>query len=179
MLRRIWMPTIAVVALLGVAGCRADPEGWTPVLEQTSTTFLETQTERALERTRAARGMLPGQPERAMENLDQASGTLEDLLEYYLPILKARELAYNAYRELYLGRPGESIRALDEVESILLEVATVDARFERAVREPLAHTETAKRALETDSSEARQALVVLASELNFMVLKGDLVLTKE
>lgn len=179
MLKRVkWMGAIALVSVLGLVGCREEPEGWTPVLEQTSTTFLQTHTERALEMTRAARRSLPDEPERAIAELDEVSGVLEELLEFYLPIFEARELTYNAYRELYLGRPRESGRILDEVESILGQVAKRDPRYYRAVETPLEHVEKAQLALDVGSPEARDALNTLASELNFLVLKGELVLTE-
>ncbi len=169
---------MAVLALYGFAGCRAEPDGWIPVLEQTSTTFLQRQTERALETTRAAQGMLPGEPRRAMSMLDDAGSMLEELLHFYLPLFEARELTYNAYREFYLGRPGQSIDRLNEVESILREMAWRDERYYRAVQEPLGHVEKSRLALESGSPEARQTLSALASELNFLVLKGDLVLSE-
>lgn len=39
---------ILLAAALIAAGCGQPPEGWTPVLEETSTGYLEEETERAL-----------------------------------------------------------------------------------------------------------------------------------
>lgn len=172
-----WVAVILLIAVLGCGGCRQEPEGWTPVLEQTSTKFLRTQVEEAREDTLAARRMVPDEPLRAIEKLDEAALVLDELLDFYLPIFEARELTYNAYRELYLGRPAQSLRALDEVESILEQVAKRDRRYHRAVQTPREHTEKAKLALETDSLDAQEALNVLAKELNFIALKGEMMLT--
>lgn len=174
-----WVGVTALVALCGLGGCRKEPEGWIPVLEQTSTDFLQNHTGRALDEVRQARRLLPAEPDRAIEALDQADVVLEELLGFYLPIFEARELTYNAYRELYLGRRAESERALGDVEGILHQVAKRDSRYYRAVEGPLEHAEKAKLSLEAGSAEARETLNALANELNFIVLKGDLVLTEE
>lgn len=174
-----WVGVTALVAGCGLGGCQREPEGWTPVLEQTSTAFLQSHTQNALDEVRNARRLLPTEPERAIEPLDEASAVLDELLGFYLPILEARELTYNAYRELYLGRPDDSERALDDVESILREVAKRDPRYYRALETPLEHAEKAKLSLEAGLAEAQQTLNALANELNFMVLKGDLVLTED
>lgn len=177
--RSAWVGAIAVVTLVGAGACREEPKGWTPVLEQTSTTFLQTLTERAMEKVRAARQAVSDEPRQAIATLDEADAVLQELLEFYLPIFEARELTYNAYRELYLGRADDSARIIGEVESHLHSVAKRDPRFHRAVLKPLEHAEAARLALESGvSEEGQQALDVLANELNFLILKGDLVLAE-
>lgn len=44
-----WVGVTARVASCGLGGCQREPEGWIPVLEQTSTVFPQSRTERALD----------------------------------------------------------------------------------------------------------------------------------
>lgn len=173
----------SAVLLVGVlmwsAGCENRPTGWTPVLEETSTAFLETETERLLEHVRAALESLDQDPGRARSELSQAESSLEHLKDYYLPLFKAREMAYNAYRSLYLGDEARVHAELDGVEAIL------DAMAERAEGGRLQEIQSlgesladARLALEADPEEGAPALETLARTLNQAALKGDLILRR-
>jgi hypothetical protein len=171
---------LLVLGLLGSAGgCDSRPEGWTPVLEETSTVFLETETARVLSHIEAARDRLGTDPAGAEAELSDAQATLEDLRDYYLPILHARERAYNAYRSLYLG---DGARVMDELSGIEEILGTVAADAEsgalqelQALGEALAD---ARLAVEAGSEEAGPALESLARRLNQAALKGDLILRR-
>ncbi|MFQ5526991.1 MAG: hypothetical protein ACE5GX_12120 [Thermoanaerobaculia bacterium] len=169
----------ASLLVLALAGCNREPEGWTPVLEQTSTAFLKTETEEIASRVRLAQADLPVNPEKAAAELAEAEDGLDHLLTYYLPVLDARERAYNAYRHYELGRSKETERELDEVEPILLAIAeSGHGHLLRAMEEPLETLEDARAALDVDSDEATEALRTLATRLNFLLLRGGLVLNE-
>ena len=168
---------LCTVLISTLTGCDRPPEGWTPVLEQTSTAFLRTEIEAVAARTRAARNAIASDPDRASAELDAADGLLDNLLSYYLPLLEARESAYNAYRHYYLGDPAQTTVELDKVETVLIEVAkSHSGRLLGEVDDPLEKLEDARAALGANSEEAPQALEALASRLNFLIIKGGLIL---
>ena len=172
--RYVW--TACALTLLALAGCRQAPEGWIPVLEETSTTFLRSATESIAAHVRSARSALPGDPHAASAELIKAESTLDHLLTYYLPLLDARERAYNAYRHHQLGRTAETERELDQIERILIEVAHDGGPLPRAMTEPLERLEDARAAIEAGTDDAAGALEALALRLNSLLVKGGLVL---
>lgn len=106
-------------------------------------------------------------------------GSRPHVLSYYLPLIEARQGAYNAYRHFYLGKSDQTAAELDRVEAILMTIA--DAGHEnllREMREPLEDLEDAKAALDAEGGEAAEQLQALASRLNFLILKGGLVLAE-
>lgn len=176
---RRWTLTGCALAALGFAGCRPAPEDWIPVMEETSTTFLRTETEAVAARVRSAASHLPANPAGAAADLAAAEIGLGHLLTYYLPLLEAREHAYNAYRHFHLGRTAQTARELDEVETILTTIAQAgNRRLLDEMQEPLEDLEDARVALDADSRAAAEGLQALATRLNFLLLKGGLVLAE-
>ena len=167
------------LVMLLLMGCSRAPEGWAPVLEETSTGFLSTETEAVASRIRLAKTHLPANPEKAATELALAEDALEHLLTYYLPLLEARERAYNAYRHYWLGRSRQTAHELAEVETILIAIAeSGHGDLLRAMEEPLERLEDARAALDADTAEAARALQALATRLNSLLVKGRLVLNE-
>jgi len=160
-----------------LSACQRRPEGWSPVLEETSTAFLEVETQRVLERVRAAREEVVTDPSRAEEILLEAERSLEHLDAYYLPLLQARERAYNAYRSFFLNDHGRVIQELAHIEGLLESMAenATGSLFQEieSLAEVLAD---ARVAVEAGEEEGRPALEALARALNQAALKGELVL---
>ncbi len=174
---RRWTVTGCALAVLAVTGCRQAPKDWIPVMEETSTRFLETETEAVAARVRSAASHLPANPDGAAADLAAAEIGLQHLLTYYLPLLEAREHAYNAYRNFHLGRTAQTARALDDIEAILTTIAEADrGSLLEEMKEPLEDLEDARVELDADSREAATSLQALATRLNFLLLKGGLVL---
>lgn len=179
MTRRPRQPILAIAALflMILAGCSRAPEGWAPILEQTSTVFLRIETEKAAASVHRALADLPADPEQAAVELAEAEDMLDHLLTYYLPILDAREAAYNAYRHHQLGKAYETQRELEEVELILMEIAQAGhGHLLREMEDPLELLEDARAAIDVDSDEATDSLRALATRLNFLLVRGGLVL---
>lgn len=167
---------IHCVLLASLAACGRAPEGWTPVLEESSAPFLRAETERAAAQVDLATDKLATDPEVATLALAEARDALDHLLDYYIPLLEARSRAYNAYRHFRLEEPAHAGAELDQIETILLGVAAGDhGHLEREMEEPLKTVELARAALEGDPSRAGEALETLATRLNFLLLKGGLV----
>jgi hypothetical protein len=177
--RQIGVAVLAAGVLAGFFGCGDRPEGWTPVLEETSTAFLETETDRLLEHVRTALESLTQDPGQAESALTQAESELEHLKDYYLPLFKARELAYNAYRSFYLGDEARVTEQLQGVEDILGAMAerAEGGRLQeiQSLAEKLADAELA---VTSGGEEGAPALEVLARNLNQAALKGDLILRR-
>lgn len=169
-------PLIVAILLLagGVVSCQRAPAGWTPVLEETSTSYLETAIDRALERVSAARDRIRSDPGQAEELLAVAEDRLQSLQQIFLPVFRARSRAYNAYRYHFLGRDDDAAEELERIEDILLEVG------ERAEGPLLAELEQlqdrvaeARLELQAGSSGITSALRELARSLEIFVARAD------
>ena len=162
---------------LGLSGCAERPDAWSPVLEETSTTFLETETERIRGDVERALEHLPAEPAQAEAALQEATRSLGHLQDFYLPHFRARERSYTAYRYFRLGDHGQVVRELDAIESILTSLV------DRAEGGPLLELQglaeaaaDARMALEAGQQAGERALETLARSLNQAVVKGDLIL---
>ncbi len=160
-------------------GCGGEDEGWAPVLERTSTTFLQTEAERALQQVRLALERIDSERSELEEILLSAEMTLEHLSDYYLPLLEARELAYNAYRFHTFGEDARTLDELEQIEEILLRLQeTSGGRLGPELVEPLGTVEQIRVALAGTGSGATRLLEDLARRLNQMALKGELILSE-
>lgn len=165
------------VGLVLFLACRDPEHRWTPVLEQTSTEFLTTATVRTREHLEAARRSLTEDPEAAAADLEAARRELRHLETYYLPLLEARERAYNAYRFFELGEEARTVGEIERVEALLLEMARDLGEPLAAEMEPPLETVADLRAALSGSPErAPELLLELALRLQEMALKGELVL---
>jgi hypothetical protein len=166
-----------LMAFTGLAtACQDRPEGWTPVLEETSTAFLESETARVLDRVRSAKEGLREDPPAAENTLREAETSLEHLVAYYLPLLQARERAYNAYRSFLLEGVDQELGRIEG----LLERMAVDASGGRlqeiqSLGEVLADARLAVRSGPTNASRSLEAL---ARALNQAAVKGELILQR-
>lgn len=163
-----------VLATLAGGAC-AGPEGWTPVLEMTSTSHLETKVERSLEHVSRAREAVRADRDEAERLLGRAEAELRSLSREYLPLFQAKATAFNAYRHYLLGREGSASRELGRVEETFLELSD---RVEGTLLQELERLEElvadARVELDADSGEAAEALLHLATELEDLVAKDDL-----
>ena len=169
--------TLLLACAGAVWGCDRSPQGWTPVLERTSTVFLETETDRISERVKTALDHLRSDPGQAEEPLREAKATVEHLQGYYLPLYRVRERAYNAYRYLYLGDETQVVEELGKVQESLEKMAgNVEGG---ALLELLSLSESvadARIAALADPEKAAPILESLARRLDLALLKGDLII---
>lgn len=160
-----------------ILSCRQQPPEWTPVLEQTSTRYLETETDRALEAVEEARKTFSQDPATSRRHLDEARSSLLRLRDYYLPLLSARESVYNAYRWYHLGERTRVLRVLATIESLLLELGQRGGPHISRELEPVLETVVkAKVAVTAGRGDAPDILERLGSQINMLQLKGDLAL---
>jgi len=175
-LQRLTMVCFAL-APIAVLGCGSKSARLSPFVEETSTAFLQTETEAVATHVGAAISQLGSDPETAAAELAVAQEGLDHLLTYYLPLLEARERAYDAYRYFHLDQTGRTAEQLDQVEAILISVAEADSGGLRPeMEDPLEKLEHARLAVETGADEASEALETLAARLNQLLLKGGLIL---
>ena len=78
--------------LLLLTGCGRLHQGWEPPLEETSTRFLQQETDEALRLVQAAQEAVATETHHADEDLAGAARALERISLYYLPMLEAREI---------------------------------------------------------------------------------------
>jgi len=175
--RRLGIWCTAVLVAGNLWGCTERPEAWSPVLEETSTTFLETETDRIRGEVGRALKLLPADPDGAAAALREAERNLGHLQEFYLPLFRARERAYNAFRYFRLGEHDQAVREVDAIEG------TLASMVEEAQGSPLQELQSlaeaaadARLAVEAGQEEGGRALEDLARALNQAVVKGDLIL---
>ena len=174
--RMLVVSVILIPAILIIGACDRGPEGWTPVLEETSIVFLETETGRLSGNVQAALAHLRADPAQAEEALREASTRLNHLQGYYLPLFQARERAYNAYRYLFLGdntRCVEELGMIQETfEGMVESVQGVALSELTSLAEMVADARIAALA---EPEEAAPILESLARRLDLVVLKGSLI----
>ncbi|MFC1660360.1 hypothetical protein ACFL3S_02690 [Gemmatimonadota bacterium] len=169
---------LVLLAVVGLGwGCKQGPETWSPVLEKTSTAFLETETERAREEVGEALNKLHSDPAGAEAALRRTARSLDYLKDFYLPLFQAREQAYNAFRFFRLGEHGHVVRELEAIESTLVSMVQAAGGGPLEELQALAEaTADARVAVEADPDESVAALENLARKLDQALLKGDLIL---
>ena len=158
-------------------GCDRPPDVWTPVLEETSTAFLDTETARALDGVQEGLAYLQSDPSQAASSLERAEQSLEYLRDFYLPLFRARERAYNAYRYFKLGEDPKVDRELRLIEETLGSMAeAASGGPNKEIQELAELAATARIASKSGPKEAGPALEALARRLEQVVVKGDLVI---
>ena len=166
------LTNLLVISLVGCGGTAA-PAKVPP--ELTSTRALTAEAEQAVEAVRQARSQIESLPEDAEQAFARAEAAVLRLSTYYLPLLEARELAYNAYRAHALGDEGLCKSELDRTEEALMGVA-------EGLGEPLAEElqgslealTDARIALAGAPEQASDRLEGLLERLNLIIVKGEL-----
>jgi chromosome segregation ATPase len=171
----------AVSALLatvgGLVACPAFEAPGPASVMSPALPFLSSEVDRALRSLREARGDLTAEGSHAQEALDEAEAALVRLQTYYVPLLEARQRAFNARQLAASGELGTAEGELGHIETTLLTLARSGGEeMGRQVAEPLDLLEEARVALARSSPEAPARLEDLAERLELMLLKGDLVL---
>jgi hypothetical protein len=166
---------LALGTLVSGLGACAQPDANLEIREKVSTSAFEAEIERGLtavrEVTSADEGRCAGPP------LSQVESSLERLSSVLLPLLRARESAFHAYRLLAAGDPGGARRELETVEGELQAIAS--AHQERArdeLDDPLGLLEEARLALPADPARARAPTEALAARLDDLLAKAELFL---
>ena len=163
------------VVLFVLNGCKQPHPGWEPPLEETSTRFLQDEVGEALELIRNARTDVHADPARAQSQLVKASRALERVSVFYLPLLEAREHAYDAHRLVYFKQENRARTHIEAVESILDTMAENGGpKILPALKEPLGLASEAKAAIMAQSDLAPDLIKSLARKLNFMAWRGEL-----
>jgi hypothetical protein len=168
-----------VIGVLTPFPQRGTHEGWEPPLEETSTRFLQDQAEEARRLLDAAREEIRSQTGDPEGQLSVAAQTLERMTLYYLPLLEARERAYDAHRLYYYGEEGRAAAHLDAIEGILDAMANAAPEIFLELKEPLDLVAEARAGLKATPDDVPRLLKTLAVRLNLMALKGNLLFPDE
>lgn len=172
------LPTLCLALLpFSVSGCAQQTEGWTPVLEETSVDVLQAKTEKVMNYLHVAQTKIHADLPDAKEALDSAEEELRSVTAYYLPLLDARERSYNAYRFYYLRENERAVAELDRVEQALTRMAEDGSpQLVKELERPLESLADARTAILADPEAAPGLLRELATKLNLMFLRIELVL---
>lgn len=171
---------LLAVVLVASAACGRAPDTSSPVLERTSTSFLESELSGALEDLTAARETARSDPEAAVERLSRAEETLRRMRDAYLPLFQAKGHADNAYRLHAAGRDGDAVEELERIREAVLEVSEIagaplvgeleriealvsDARIELEARSPSTDATLQELRIEMEDFVTRAGLFLGAS----------------
>ena len=166
---------------LTLAGCNRETADWTPVMEETSTVFLRDQVDKSLAALSDLRGRLPASLDaEAREDVVRLKTALLHLRYYYLPMVDAREEAYNAYRLYHLKRLPEAGKHLDQTRQILEAVASQGgSSLTVEMGQLLDQVLQVEEAVKLKSRRVLPRFQQLISSLNLKTLKGDLILNQD
>jgi hypothetical protein len=143
------------------------------VSEEPTASALKPIASAALDEVLAARGS--AETAQRDRHLELAESSLRKLTEYYLPLLDAKDRAYEAYR-LYFLNPGAVKGELDEIERILTSVVSTRGQVEASTLPALELETEARAAMDAGSPTTPKHLHDLARRLSYMLLKGELIL---
>ncbi|HSF19745.1 MAG TPA: hypothetical protein VLK65_29760 [Vicinamibacteria bacterium] len=164
--------TLPCMVTLLLASCA--PREGVPIFEEPTAVALQPLATAVLNDVRAARASMAVLDRD--RHLQHAEASLERLNEYYLPLLDAKDRAYQACR-LYYADPGSVGRELEEIEKLLTSIITARGRRVEASMEPAFELLTEARvSMDAGSSAAPKHLHDLARRLSYMLLKGELIL---
>jgi hypothetical protein len=168
---------IVALSPLALCSCEREFESWAPPLQEASTRYLRDEAEQALTLLKGAREHLTSDPARADHDLAGAEEAVLRLAVYYLPLLEAREHAYNAHFLLHARQTKAVQEELDDTRRILEEVAEQGGpQLTREVEETLSIVGEARASLDNAPEEASRSLSSLVVKLSYMLLKADLIL---
>lgn len=178
-----WWSVVLLLAL-GIVQCTPTRKGWRPILEEISTGPLRAEIAKTAEQIGKAREHLKIEADadadadaaKADAELERAEESLRTVLVYYLPLIEARERAYNAYRAFYLDDKDRTASELDEIEKILVEMAGSGENLAHKLERPQGMVAAARSGVAGASEDAPARLEKIATELNNLVVKGELVL---
>ncbi|MDX1384968.1 MAG: hypothetical protein R3190_15045 [Thermoanaerobaculia bacterium] len=167
----------ACAAVAVLLACEHRGTGALDPLEETASHAMKAQAEVAARQLRSARESVASRPDLAAADIEAAASSIDNLVTYYLPLLDAREKAYNAYGHLQNGEQGSARLDLERLEEILSAMARARPTAElEAIQPPLERAASARAALADDPEEAAAAIRFVAIRLNQLLTKGDLVL---
>lgn len=174
------MATGVCVGLLLLAACGRQQEVRTEMPELNSVGSLRTEIDRALREVEEARAGLGRESVKAGQALDAAAESLHRIAGYYVPVLQARDGAYNAYRLFRLNDKGGAVKEIDVAANLLVKTAgTGGASLSKTIQEPLEALGEAKLAVTGNRADAGPTLQRAVYLLNEMIVKGGLVAREE
>ncbi len=158
--------------------------GWKEVRmelpELNSAGSLRTEIDRALREVKEAQAALSPDAGKARQPLAAAVESLHRLADYYVPVLIARDAAYNAYRLFQLRDNNAAVKEIDVAADTLAKTAEAGGgALNKTVQEPLDALGEAKLAVTGDRPEAGQTLQRAVYLLNGLIVKGGLVAREE
>jgi len=165
----------------GISGCvpsERTPEPWIPVLEDTSFSYLKDSVSEAVTAFEEARKRMRDGEQGSEVLLDPAIDSLLKLHLYYVPMTEVRQLVYDADRLFYLRQSQQAQERLNRAKDMLVSLATADGpRFEESVNELITMVDDLVVNIQEVSPRVSENLRDVGDRVNFMCLKGELVLS--
>ena len=181
MRRKFAVFVILTLSLGNVSGCRPSErtaEPWIPVLEDTSFGYLKDSVSEALKALKEAEKRIRNSEEKYDALFQPVMDSLLRLHFYYVPMTEVRQLVYDADRLFYLGQTQQAQEKLKKAHEVLLSMATADGpHLEESVNEVVASIDDLSVNIQESSSKVLEKFREVGRRVNFMCLKGELVLS--
>jgi hypothetical protein len=185
--RRIKMNRkIVVFAILGlflgnISACQSSErtaEPWIPVLEDTSFSYLKDSVSEAVKALKEAEKRIRNSEEKYDALFQPVMDSLLNLHFYYVPMTEVRQLVYDADRLFYLRQTQQAQEKLKRAHEVLLNIATANGpHLEESVNEVIASIDDLSVNIQESSGKVLEKLREVGRRVNFMCLKGELVLS--
>ena len=117
---------LTLTILCVAAACDRPDITWQPIIERSASQAIRSEVVMAASTVEAAVEIVDSEPEEAALLLRAADRSLRHLLDYYLPLLEARECSYNALLFFNLGELDRVEGELDRAEGRLIDIARLD-----------------------------------------------------
>ncbi len=177
----LMMSSFLLSLLSGTSGCRPSerpPEPWVPVLEDTSFSYLKDSVSEAVATLEEARKRIRDGEQGSEALLQPAIDSLLKLRLYYVPMTEVRQLVYDADRLFYLKQGQQAQERLNRASEMLVSIATADGlHLEESVNELISMIDDLVVNIQESSASASEKLRDVGHRVNFMCLKGELVLS--
>lgn len=166
-----------------ISGCRPSErtaEPWIPVLENTSFSYLKNSVSKAVKALKEAEKRMRNSEEKYDALFQTVMDSLLTLHFYYVPMTEVRQLVYDADRLFYLGQTQQAQQKLNKAHEVLLNMATADGpHLEESVNDVVASIDDLSVNIQESSDKVLEKFKEVGQRVNFMCLKGELVLSGE
>jgi hypothetical protein len=168
---------LGLMVIPALACRRAEPNAnLQPILEWSASRPIHQEVERAATELEAALLAADSCSEDTRLLLRAADKSLRHLLDYFIPLIQARESSIKAALYFNIQQIDRAEDELNRAEDRLQAVAQVNhGELFHEVEPPLEMLEDARTAIRADPLEAPDLLLELSTRINNMIVKGGLI----
>ena len=163
-----------------LVSCESNQTPWNPVFEPTDFGYLQNSVTSALNQIDAAQADLNASGDaKGHEALAGARQTLINIKDYYIPLTTVRQIIYDAERYYHLKNTDKAEKNLKQARAIVEEMdqASDTDSFDKAMEQLMLRIDDCILSLNDKPEVAYQKFKELGTKANFMLIKGELVIS--